>query len=63
MTLRHFADLILDLLAIIEKKRARKRLTSEEKDRLEWLGIDPLEPDPEEFDSEYAEEICESFSK
>ena len=52
-----------DLLAIIEKKRARKRLTSEEKERLEWLGIDAQELDPEEFDSEYAEEICENFSK
>lgn len=52
-----------DLLAIIEKKRARKRLTLEEKERLEWLGIDPQDLDPEEFDSEYAAEICDSFCK
>lgn len=52
-----------DLLAIIEKKCARKRLTSEEKERLEWLGIDPQDLDPEEFDSEYASEICDDYCK
>lgn len=52
-----------DLLATIEKKRARKRLTSEEKERLEWLGIDPQDLDPEEFDSEYASEICDDYCK
>lgn len=51
-----------DLLAIIEKKRARKRLNAEEKERLEWIGIDPQYIDPEEFDGEEAEGICYSFT-
>ena len=51
-----------DLLAIIEKKRARKRLTSAEKERLEWMGIEPQYFDPEEFDGEVAEEICYHFT-
>lgn len=51
-----------DLLEIIEKKRARKRISSEERERLEWCGIDPRCFDSESFDAEDAEEICYSFT-
>lgn len=51
-----------DILAIYEKKKARKRLTSEEKDRLDWYGMDPKDFNPEEFDGEEAEEICYGYN-
>lgn len=53
----------MDLMAVIEKKRARKRLTREEKDRLEWMDIDPMFFDPEYFDSEECDYICMKFSE
>lgn len=46
-----------DLLEIVNKKRARKRLTFQEKERLEWLCIYPLELNPEKFDREVAEKF------
>ena len=49
-----------DLLSIYEKKKSRKRLTSEEKERLEWYEIDE-DFDPDYFDTDFACEICEDY--
>ncbi len=49
-----------ELLDIYAKKKSRKRLDAEEKERLEWFGLDK-DFDPEEFDTDFAQEICESF--
>lgn len=53
----------MDLLEIIEKKRSRKRLSQEEKERLEWWDINPLDFDPLYFDSKECEYICLQFSE
>lgn len=50
-----------ELLELHAKRKARKRLTSEEKERLEWYGIDK-DFDPEYFDEYDCEEICDYFS-
>lgn len=49
-----------DLLAIYEKKKSRKRLTSEEKERLEWYEMDEYF-DPEYFNNDFAHIICEDY--
>ncbi len=50
-----------ELLELHEKRKARKRLTSEEKERLEWYGIDK-DFDPDEFYEDECIGICEDFS-
>lgn len=50
-----------DLLGIYNKKKSRKHLTSDEKERLEWYDMDPRYFDPEEFDTEYAKDVCDDF--
>lgn len=53
-----------ELLEIREKKAAKKRLTQEERERLEWYGLDSLtdeESSPEYFNNDFAEEICADF--
>lgn len=53
-----------ELLEIREKKAAKKRLTQEERERLEWYGLDSLtdeECSPEYFNNDFAEEICADF--
>lgn len=49
-----------ELLAIYDKKKARKRLTDEDKERLEWYSMDE-DFDPEYFDTEFAKIICEDY--
>lgn len=49
-----------ELLELHEKLKAHKRLTADEKDRLEWYGMES-DFDPEYFDSDFACEICEDF--
>lgn len=49
-----------ELLELHEKRKARKRLTAEEKDRLEWYGMDG-DFDPEYFDNDFAQEVCLAF--
>ena len=51
-----------DLLDILAKKRARKRLTQEEKEILEWADVDK-DFDPEFLDLEECEEVCEDFNE
>lgn len=53
-----------ELLELRAKKEAHKRLTNEEKERLEWYELDDLSDpmlSPEYFDLEDAQEICEYF--
>lgn len=49
-----------DLLAIYAKKKSRKRLTADEKNRLEWNEMDE-DFDPEYFDTDFAHLICEDY--
>lgn len=49
-----------DLLELHEKKKSRKRLTADEKDRLEWYEMDE-DFDPADFDTDFAQEICQDF--
>lgn len=49
-----------DLLSIYEKKKSRKRLTPDEKDRLEWYEMDE-DFDPDYFDTDFAHLICEDY--
>ncbi|GEM_PF-1036205 len=49
------------LLDILEKRRSRKRLTSDEKERLEWAGWNK-DYDPEYFDKYECIDICDSFT-
>ena len=49
-----------NLLSIYEKKKSRKRLTADEKDRLEWYEMDE-DFDPDYFDIDFAHEICQDF--
>lgn len=53
----------MDMIGIVEKKRAGKRLTREEKERLDWMDIDPMLYDPEYLDSEGCEYICMKFNE
>lgn len=55
-----------DLLELREKKRAKKRLTAEERERLEWYCLDDLKDpllSPDYYDCEEAQEICEEYCK
>lgn len=52
-----------DMLEIIDKKKSRRRLTAEEKERLEWFDVDPKYFDSEEFDTEYAREVCGDYCR
>lgn len=49
-----------ELLTIYEKKKSRKRLTADEKERLEWYEIDEYF-DPDYFDTDFAHLICEDY--
>lgn len=49
-----------DLLVIYDKKKSHKRLTSEEKEQLEWYFMDK-DFDPDAFDSVLAREICKDY--
>lgn len=51
-----------ELLELHEKRKSRKRLTSEEKGRLEWYGMDG-DFDPTYFDTNFARELCEEYCK
>lgn len=51
-----------ELLKLHAKLKSRKRLTEDELDRLDWYGMDN-DYDPEDFDSEYCEEICDDFNE
>lgn len=51
----------MDLIGIVEKKRARKRLTKEEKELLELMDIEPMLYNPEYFDSKECDYICMKF--
>ncbi|MDO4949712.1 MAG: plasmid pRiA4b ORF-3 family protein [Bacteroidales bacterium] len=49
-----------ELLELHAKRQAHKRLSREEKDRLEWHDmVDDF--DPEDYDTDLAREICEEF--
>lgn len=51
-----------ELLTIHEKKNSHKRLTSEERERLDWYGMGKdTDFDPAFFDTPFAHEICEDF--
>lgn len=51
-----------ELLELHEKRKSRKRLTSEEKERLEWYGIDKDYDPDEDFDEYMCMDICDDFS-
>lgn len=51
-----------ELLELHEKRKARKRLAAEEKERLEWYGIDKDYDPEEDFDEFECELTCEDFS-
>jgi len=51
-----------ELLELHAKRKSRKRLTSEEKERLEWYFINK-DYDPEYFDDFDCEDICDYFSE
>lgn len=53
----------MELLEIIQKKHSHKRLTSSEKEQLEWADIDPMEFDPGYCDSVECGYICMQFSE
>lgn len=53
----------MELLEIIQKKRSHKRLTRDERERLEWFCIDPMEFDPRLFSRRVCDLICEDFSE
>lgn len=50
----------LELLELHAKRKSRKRLTADEKDRLEWYDIDK-DYDPTHFDQAHGAEVCEWF--
>lgn len=51
-----------ELLQIFEKRKSHKRLTSEERERLDWYGMGKdTDFDPAFFDTPFAHEICEEF--
>lgn len=50
----------LDLLKLYAKKATRKRLTEEEKERLDWYDMDE-DFDPDLFDADFAQIICEDY--
>lgn len=50
----------MGLLELHAKLKARKRLTKEEKDHLEWFDMDK-DFDPAEFDAELAKGYCDDF--
>lgn len=52
----------MDLLEIIQKKRSHKRLTRDERERLEWFCIEPMEFDPEFVCTRVCELVCRDFS-
>lgn len=49
-----------ELLELLEKKKSHKRLGPEELDRLDWYCMDG-DFDPEEFDTDFAHEICGGY--
>lgn len=49
-----------DLLKLYAKKATRKRLTEEEKERLDWYDMDE-DFDPDLFDADFAQIICEDY--
>lgn len=49
-----------DLLALYDKKKSHKRLTSEEKEQLEWYYMDE-NFDPNFFDTFFAHDTCEEY--
>lgn len=51
-----------ELLELHNKRKARKRLTAEEKERLEWYDID-RDYDPEELDVYECRDICDAFTE
>ncbi|MBQ0164429.1 MAG: plasmid pRiA4b ORF-3 family protein [Bacteroidales bacterium] len=51
-----------DLLDLHAKRKAHKRLTSDEKERLEWYGIDKDYDPEEDFDKDECIDICDEFS-
>lgn len=52
----------LELLELLEKRKSHKRLTSEEKEHLEWFGIDKDYDPEEDFDENECVAICDAFS-
>jgi len=50
-----------ELLELNDKRKSRKRLTDEEKERLEWYEIDK-DYDPEFCDTERCVDVCNKFS-
>lgn len=51
-----------ELLELHEKRKSHKRLTSEEKEHLEWYGIDNNYDPDEDFDEYECMDICDDFS-
>lgn len=51
-----------ELLELWYKKKNRKRLTTDEKERLEWYGMTGSF-DPDFYDIDYAYEVCEDYCK
>ncbi len=51
-----------ELLELHEKRKSRRHLTSEEKERLEWYGIDKNYDPDEDFDEYECMDICDAFS-
>lgn len=51
-----------ELLDLHEKRKSRKRLTTEEKERLEWYGIDKDYDPEEDFDELDCAFVCECFT-
>lgn len=51
-----------ELLELHAKRKSRKRLTSEEKERLEWYGIYKNYDPDEDFDEYECMDICDNFS-
>lgn len=50
-----------ELLDLHARRKARKRLSSDEKERLEWYGIDK-DFDPEEYDGNEGMEVCDYYN-
>ena len=49
------------LLELLQKQKEKKRLTSEEREELEWADMD-INYDPNDCDNEYYEEVAENWN-
>lgn len=52
----------MELLELHEKRKSRKRMTAEEKERLDWYDIDKDYDPEEDFDEFECVDICDEFS-